>query len=298
MSLGLVWSLTRELVAVKMLYVDDINRQVALGSARLSEDPMQEIACMQYMHRGANAADPLSVNVMASREAMQDARYVYSVMPYVTGGELFDRVKDGRFAEPVARYWFRQILQGVLFMQKNNVCHRDMSLENTMINHETNALIIDMGMSLMVPTLPGGTTHRTLIISQCRCGKANYMSPEVYRSAPGDAFDGFAIDIWASGIMLFLMLTGVPPFDVPDMSDQRFAMVAQGRLAEMLHSWQMPVSPDAAWLLQHMLMPNPADRLSLAQVFASTFVTTGEAHPQAQAAAMGGGAAAAAYLGP
>ena len=248
--------------------------------------------------QGRERADPLSVYVMASREAMQDANYVYSVMPYATRGDLLDHMRDGRFAEPVARYWFRQILQGVLFMQKNNVCHRDMSLENMMINDDTNALIIDMGLSLMVPTLPGNATLRTLIRPQRKCGKPTFISPEVYRSNPGDAFDGFAIDIWAAGIMLFMMLTGCHPFEFPDMRDQCFKAVAQGFLEEMLREWQKPVSSDAAWLLQQMLMPNPADRLSLAQVLASSFVTTGEAHPQAQAAAMGGGVAAAAYLGP
>ena len=106
------------------------------------------------------------------------------------------------------------------------MCHRDLSLENIMVHNE-NCLIIDMGMCLRVPyndpTRQGaiadvtrGTTRR-LMRPQGVCGKHNYMSPEVFANT--DAFDGFAIDVWAAGVILYIMLTGFPPYDQASRTD-------------------------------------------------------------------------------
>ena len=77
-------------------------------------------------------------------------------MPYIRGGELFDHVSGaGRFTEERSRHWFKQILEGVKYMQDKGVCHRDMSLENLMVDEGT-SLIIDMGMCVRVPYIKEG----------------------------------------------------------------------------------------------------------------------------------------------
>jgi serine/threonine protein kinase len=177
----------------------------------------------------------------------------------------------GKFTEERARHWFRQILVGVAHLQERGVCHRDMSLENLMV-HDNCAIVIDMGMTIRLPYLSAQGTvtdkangvQRLLVTQQFRCGKPNYMSPEIYSSV--GPFDGHAVDMWAVGVILFIMLTGVPPFDTASLADGRFVMVNQGRLQDMLISWGMPVSGDAGDLLQNMLWQDPNRRLSLAQV--------------------------------
>ena len=89
------------------------------------------------------------------------------------------------------------------------------------------------------------------------------MSPEVLRNSP---FDGFAVDIWATGIVLFIMLVGIPPFEWTSFDDPRYQLVTAGRLNELLAQWNRPISPLAANLLQAMLRDDPRDRLSLFQV--------------------------------
>ena len=115
----------------------------------------------------------------------------------------------------IKRFFFGA--QGLLSLQQKGVCHRDLSLENLVVDEYNNCQIIDFGMSLRVPyssndgsrcDVSHGTLRR-LIRPQGTCGKILYISPEVFRNV--DPFDGFAIDLWAAGVILFIMLVGLPP---------------------------------------------------------------------------------------
>ena len=90
------------------------------------------------------------------------------------------------------------------------------------------------------------------------------MSPEIYRS--DGPFDGHAIDLWACGVILFIMITGVPPFDTASDRDQRFRIVQSGGMGRMLRGWGMTMSDDAVDLIQRMLRRDPAERLEIEQV--------------------------------
>ena len=205
----LVWEITNELVAIKQVEW----KKVHAMRGRLLEDPIKEIAAMQLI--GNNHP-----NVLGSMEVLQDNDHLYSVMPFCRGGDLFGVVLEvserrqanesvegaGGMSEPVARYWFRQILLGLHYLQSKGVCHRDLSLENILVD-VNNCLVIDMGMCLRVPyhcpSDPNGKaadvehgTHRRLIIPMGTCGKRNYMSPEIYENK--DNFDGFAVDLWSA----------------------------------------------------------------------------------------------------
>jgi serine/threonine protein kinase len=92
------------------------------------------------------------------------------------------------------------------------------------------------------------------------------MSPEIL--ANKDNFDGFAVDMWAIGVALFIMLTGVPPWDHATDNDERYRYISNGYLEPMLMQWNMGLSNQSMDLLQRMLFKNPQDRLSLRQVLA------------------------------
>ena len=151
------------------------------------------------------------------------------------------------------------------------VCHRDLSLENVLVA-EDNCLIIDMGMCLRVPyndpsrrcitDVRRGDPTRRLMKPQGVCGKHNYMSPEIFLNTA--AFDGFAIDLWAAGVILYIMLTGFPPYDQANRTDQRFDLIVNGSLMRQLKSWGINLSEDAGDLMQSMLQLDPRERLTLA----------------------------------
>jgi serine/threonine protein kinase len=149
-----------------------------------------------------------------------------------------------------------------------------------LVDGET-CMIIDMGMCLRVPyndpkrsnattDVTRGSTRR-LMKPQGVCGKHNYMSPEVFANT--DAFDGFAIDLWAAGVILYIMLTGFPPYDQASRTDQRFELIVTGRLMEQLRNWRIMLSDEAGDLMQRMLRLDPRKRLSLAQVMSHAWVT-------------------------
>lgn len=121
--------------------------------------------------------------------------------------------------------------------------------------------------------LSGKTRPRRLISPQGTCGKWIYMSPEIYRN--GEPFDGFAVDMWAAGVILFLMLTGFPPWERACPTDERFRYMTAGYLVQMLTEWEIGLSGDAMDLLQRMLFLDPKDRLCLEQVKAHPWMTNG-----------------------
>ncbi|KAL7543524.1 hypothetical protein ACHAXR_012814 [Thalassiosira sp. AJA248-18] len=286
----IVWEITNENVAIKQVEW----RRVHAMRGRLLEDPIKEIAAMQLIGND-------HPNVLGSMEVLQDQEHLYSVMPFCRGGDLFGVVLEvaqtrqenealegaGGMSEPVARYWFRQLLFGLHYLQSKGICHRDLSLENILVdvNH---CLIIDMGMCLRVPYhCPGEPdgravdvehgTDRRLIVPMGTCGKRNYMSPEIY--ANRDNFDGFAVDLWAAGVILYIMVTGFPPYDMPSREDERFDIICSGELLRQLGAWEIFLSEEAGDLLQWMLSPNPENRPTLEQVMSHAWVVDGEVQP-------------------
>jgi len=148
-----------------------------------------------------------------------------------------------------------------------------MSLENILLDEYRTSVVIDLGMCLRVPyasddgdevTDVSSGNLRVLIKPLIPCGKPNYISPEVLMSE--EPFDGFAIDLWATGVILFIMLVGLPPWEFAREEDPRYKMVTNGGLRRMLSSWNREVSEPASDLLQKMLMENPRERLSLCEV--------------------------------
>ena len=86
-------------------------------------------------------------------------------------------------------------------------------------------------------------------------------SPEILMNS--SPFDGYSVDIWAIGVILYIMLVGVFPFEWASSDEPRYRMITSGRLNELLAQWNRTISPLAADLIQALLKENPRDRLSL-----------------------------------
>ena len=227
---------------------------------KTQENPVKELSAMQFIGEHDN--------VMGQVECCQDRDHVYSVMDFCDGGEVYDLVESsGAMGEGMARSYFRQVVNGLKHLHNMGIAHRDMSLENLMHNTNGRIFIIDLGMCLRVPMVTDESTYEMRpckIPPQGICGKKNYIAPEVIENA--HHFDATKVDIWALGVILFIMLTGVPPIESATHLDQRYRMVCAGLLGSMLEQWHMAVSPLAVDLISRILRPNPDDRLTLDQI--------------------------------
>lgn len=243
---------TNEEVAVKVM------SKAIIEEGQLQENPLVELATQQYL------AEPGHDNVLTLIECLHDNEFIYAITPFCNGGELFTIVENGgALQEEDCRYWFSQILDGLAYLQSRYICHRDMSLENVLLQGSVSK-IIDFGLAIGIPVDQNGMTY--CLPPTGAVGKIFYMPPEIYRNET--PFNGFSADIWSTGVMLFIMITGVPPFERPDEADPRFQMIANGRLSEMLDSWGMThISGAVRDLLNKMLVvDDPSRRYTIEQI--------------------------------
>jgi len=184
--------------------------------------------------------------------------------------------------ERQARVWFRQLLDALLHLQRKGVCHNDLRMDNLVLEANNDLVLVDFGLALRVPYADnsnvGGVsdvsegTNRLLIKAQGRSGNMTYLAPEIIE---GDAaFDGFAADVWSSGVILFVLLVGLAPFKWPNSTDVRYAQIKRGKLKELMeaHLPDNTVSDEACDLLQNMLWRDPRRRLTLAQILQHPWV--------------------------
>jgi carbon catabolite-derepressing protein kinase len=123
------------------------------------------------------------------------------VMEYA-GGELFNHIVSyGSLPEPKARRFFQQLISGLEYSHRLKIVHRDLKLENVLIDDDMNLKIADFGLSAVISDGAFLTTS---------CGSPNYAAPEVLR---GGMYAGPEIDVWSAGVILYVMLCGRLPFE-------------------------------------------------------------------------------------
>jgi 5'-AMP-activated protein kinase catalytic alpha subunit len=131
--------------------------------------------------------------------------HIFVVMEYADGGSLLDHVRSaGRLAEPAACRIFQQLLAGVSFCHAHGVIHRDVKLENALLDRDGNVKLIDFGLAALVPSL--STPLRV------HCGSPSYAAPEIVARKP---YLGPPVDVWSLGVVLFACAAGFLPFHAP-----------------------------------------------------------------------------------
>ncbi|KAL7456353.1 LOW QUALITY PROTEIN: hypothetical protein ACHAWC_007877 [Mediolabrus comicus] len=251
------------------------NNVVENGAKHQQQQQQQSLSSLKQHH------------VMTADTIMANQSHVFIVMPYCSGGDIFQRVSQQpnfRFTESQSKYWFRQMLIGLRTLQSCQLCHRDISPENFIIMDDSVTLVIDFGMCLRIPystmTEDNGeegsgtlnttasnttttTTTRHLIKRQMACGKLPHMAPEIRYQRP---FDGYAVDIWSTGTVLLFMLTG-KRLDGPPRHPEHFFRLLDLRT-------EYGVSDDAMDLLRRIFRDRPEDRATLEEIWSHPFLQT------------------------
>ncbi|KAF0697542.1 Aste57867_11785 [Aphanomyces stellatus] len=240
---------TGERVAIKRMQVAAAAAKTVVGTARhVSEDIKVEKHVNHVL--SAKGGHP---HVLRMRADFEDAGYEHFVLDYCPTGELFDELSAaGSFDAATALAYFRQIVQGLSFMHSRGIAHRDVSLENVLLDAAHTCYVCDFGLA--------ATTSQWHMDS---VGKAFYMAPEV---VSGLLYDATKADVWSLGVVLFMMLTGAPLFSVANDMDARYTYLKTHGLKAIVQAWHLNIEPRLVSLLEGMLACDPTRRMSMADV--------------------------------
>ena len=193
-------------------------------------------------------------NIVKLYETYEDIQYIYLPMEICEGGELFDKIIEmGRFPEQIACNLFLQMISSISYLHSKEIVHRDLKPENFLFSRKdinSNLKLIDFGLAKSVSKERFMTT---------KTGTCYYVSPEIL-SGPYTS----KCDIWSLGVILFMMLSGYPPFDGETDRDILEA-VKSGTLQFAEPVWDA-ISDSAKDLLRHLLDRDPETRFSAEQV--------------------------------
>ena len=243
---------TNEAVAIKVLDKEKIQKQ------NMGNQIKKEISIMKMVKHKF---------VVGMIEVLASKTKIFIVLELVSGGELFDKIVSvGKLAEEQARYYFRQLVEGVEYCHKLGVCHRDLKPENLLLDENGNLKISDFGLSsLYVGDANSDGATRTQLL-HTTCGTPNYVAPEVLAD---QGYDGKKADVWSIGVILYVLLAGFLPFDESTI----VALFAKIQNADFTYpSW---FTLEVRSLLDTMLVNDPKVRSSLTQVANHPWTTSG-----------------------
>ena len=209
-------------------------------------------------------------NITKILEVFHDEEYMLIIMEYINGGNLFSFVKKRRkLSEKTAKFLFRQIILGIRHIHSQNIVHRDIKLENIIIDLNNNVKICDFGI--------GKVLNSPDEILYDKCGTPMYMAPEIILCNKKKGYKGFPVDIWSSGITLYIMLSGSLPFNIKnkstadefslsDMRDKNENSDLKYQIVNNKPKKIKNISNEAKNLLNRLLDKNPEKRLTCDEI--------------------------------
>ncbi|XP_064640851.1 calcium/calmodulin-dependent protein kinase type II delta chain-like isoform X17 [Lineus longissimus] len=193
-------------------------------------------------------------NIVRLHDSIQDEGYHYLVFDLVTGGELFEDIVAREFySEADASHCMQQILESVNYCHQHHVVHRDLKPENLLLASKSKGAAVklaDFGLAIEVT----GEQQAWFGFA----GTPGYLSPEVLKKDPY----GKPVDIWACGVILYILLVGYPPFWDEDQH-RLYAQIKQGAYEYPSPEWDT-VTSEAKNLINSMLTTHPAKRITAA----------------------------------
>ncbi|KAI6252348.1 hypothetical protein MCOR29_010858 [Pyricularia oryzae] len=263
-------------VAIKLIKKD------ALGSnPNRMQKIMREVSILKQLTHP---------NIVRLHKMEESERHFGIILEYASGGELFDYILNNRYLKDnAARRLFAQLVSGVGYLHKKGIVHRDLKLENLLLDRNRNIIITDFGFAnTFDPALElteeeeAGLSNREFVkrlgldkigangsrkgdLMQTSCGSPCYAAPELVVS--DSLYTGRKVDVWSCGVILYAMLAGYLPFDDDPANPE-------GDNINLLYKYIVStpltfpeyVTPHAKDLLRRILVPDPRRRADLFEV--------------------------------
>jgi len=195
-------------------------------------------------------------NIVRLFDVIETDKYIGIVLEYASGGELFDHILAHRcLKEKDACRLFAQLISGVAYIHAKKIVHRDLKLENLLLDRNRNVIISDFGFA-------NRFEHKSDDLMQTSCGSPCYAAPELVISE--GMYVGSAVDIWSCGVILYAMLAGYLPFDDdPANPDGDNINLLYKYIINTPLTFPDYISEEARDLLSRMLVPDPTHRATL-----------------------------------
>ena len=237
--------LTGEKVAIKILD----KRKIKIDSER--ERVQRELNIMKKLNH---------INIVKIFQIKEDTIYIYIIMEYIENNLFFYILKNKYLSEEESSFYFFQIISGIDYIHSQGIVHRDLKPENLLINKTGNLKIIDFGLSNYY--CKDGKLLST------SCGSPSYTAPEIIL---GNKYDGFFIDIWTIGIILYIMVCGCFPFEDKDNKNALFKKIVKCKV-----EYPKFIPKNAKDLLEKILVCNPEKRINLQEIKEHPFYLKGK----------------------
>lgn len=221
--------------------IKSISKQSILRS-RMGDQVKKEISIMKSLDHP---------NIVQIFEVLMSTDYLYIVMAFVSGGELYSKItRGGKLSDGECRRYVRQLCSALNYCHGRNVCHRDIKPENILVDAHDNVLLADFGFAsimevkdikrdhrfsskdeeAMPMSLPSDEDLSDRTMEGCSkvmkamstvCGTTAYMAPEILHR---EKYFGDKADIWSLGVVIYVLLVGFMPFGEGDVKKDRYTM--------------------------------------------------------------------------
>ena len=228
-------TLTGRLVAIKSINKSKIITERQKSKIQIETSIMKTLSSSDY--------------IVKFFETYETQKHICIVMEYICAGDLLSYIrKRNKLNEQTAKYIYKQIILGIQYIHNHNIIHRDIKLDNILIDLDNKIKICDFGVSKRI-------NNNDKIYEQC--GTPTYIAPEILK---GKGYVGYGVDVWSSGVVLYAMLSGTVPFKGNNLKDLHDAIM-KGNYKVI-----NDVSNEANHLLKSIFEVDPKKRISIQEI--------------------------------
>lgn len=243
-------TVTGEKVAVKVIYRNFYDRKSKEPQAAKEKRILREAAILNLINHP---------HIVQLYDILITEDYFCLFFEFVDGCQMLDYVvTHGKLKEKQSRKFFRQLLSAVDYCHKNSVVHRDLKIENIMVDKNLNIKLIDFGLSNFYNPKDSLKTF---------CGSLYFAAPELLK---GNVYTGPEVDVWSLGIILYVLVCGKVPFD-----DKSLPVLHQ-KIKKCELDIPSDLSSECRHLISRMIVANPLERATLNEVIFHAWTRHGE----------------------